>query len=216
MIETQLECETMFEWNTNSKYRTKKIQLVLLSGKGGAGKSTSAKAIAERLVMYAGISVGVSPLAYPIKTNALEFYRWDGNKTTEKGRRLLQEIGDAGRNYDKDLFVKYLEERELSGVFPLNFILIDDWRYENEKSYFEKNFLYDVTTVRIERWQYLLPGNTSNHKSENSLPISEKENLVYNKDNYYNFEVHNNGTLDELYKKLDVITDYLSTKIIPY
>jgi len=73
----------------------------------------------------------------------------------------------------------------------------------------------ELTTIRIER-ESLLPGDTSNHRSEISLPVSEKENLVYNKDSYYNFEVHNKGTLEEFYKKLVNVSSHLSSKLVSY
>lgn len=195
------------------RLRTKKIQVVLLGGKGLAGKTTSAEYITNKLLEFSGILSTISPLAAPIKLNAYEFYYWDGKKD-ERGRKLLQDIGDAGRAYDVDIFVKKLEEKELSiGLFPNNFVLIDDWRYPNEKAYFEGNFLYEVTSIRIER-ETTLTGETSKHVSENSIPVSEVENLVYNKNSYYNFEVHNKGTLAELYSKLDNVVDYLTSKIV--
>jgi hypothetical protein len=212
MIETQ-ELPADFKM-VFLKYRTKKVQIVLLGGKGKVGKSTSAQYISEKIESSnTGIVASISPLASPIKLVAYDFFGWDGRKN-ERGRTLLQQIGDVGRAYDVDMFVKKLEEKELS-LFPSNFVLIDDWRYPNEKSYFENNLLYEVTSIRIER-NIELEGETSKHISENSLPISEVENLVYNKDSYYNFEVHNYGTLDELYKKLDGIVSYLTTKIISY
>jgi hypothetical protein len=195
-------------------YRTKKINVVLIGGKGRVGKSTSANYLFEALNKYHLLLIGKSGLADPIKINAVEFYHWDGKKD-EKGRKLLQEIGDAGRNYNEDIFCELLEDRELSNIFPNNFVLIDDWRYPNEAEYFKNKYLYEVTTIRIER-NSELPGTTGQHRSENSLPISEVENLVYNSNNIYNFEVHNFGTSQELYKKLDSIISYLSTKIIKY
>lgn len=218
MFTTKLEMPGLFEpelkYVHTPKYRTRKTQIVLLGGKGQVGKTTAAMYLLGRLSAYDGILAKISPLASPIKLNAYEFYRWDGLKD-ERGRTLLQEIGDAGRKYNEDIFCEYLEEREGTGIFPSNFVLVDDWRYPNESEYFRKNWMFEVTTVRIERPSEL-PGETSKHISENALPLSEVENLVYNDCSIYNFEVHNFGTLDEYYKKLDSVVDYLATKIITY
>ncbi len=195
------------------KYRTKKIQVILIAGKKQSGKSTTSDYLYHELVnKYQSLSIEQRALAEPIKTNAMEFFEWDENKD-EKGRRLLQEIGDAGRNYDEDIFCRKLENNILD-LFPPNIVIIDDWRYQNEAEFFKKEFLYEVTTIRIER-PMEDKTETARHKSENSLPTALKETLSYC-DDVYNFTIFNNGTIEELYKKLDSIISYLETKIITY
>lgn len=196
--------------------RTKKTQVIVIGGKGLAGKSTAARFILEYLNMFKGINAVIEPLAEPLKKNARDFYGWDGKKD-ERGRRLLQEVGDAGRNYDEDIYCKKLQDKILSSADEglYNFVLVDDWRYPNEKSFFANNWFYDTTTIRVER-QSALSGKVSEHRSENSLPLSEFEQLVYNKDSYYNFEIHNYGTLAEYESKLQGVIEYLTSKIISY
>ena len=198
------------------KYRTKKINLVLIGGKAGVGKTTAAECLTDAMSMYNRLLVSHTAFAKPIKEIAYSIFHWDGNKD-DKGRRLLQVIGtEAGREYNENIWVEYLENNELSSLFPNNFVFVDDWRFPNEKYYFEKNYLFDLTTIRIENDRDKLPQNTSTHVSEISLPSAEIENLVYNKDSYYNFSVFNNGTIEEFYKKLDNVVSYLSTKVIEY
>jgi len=48
------------------KYRTRKVQLVLIAGKGGSGKTTAARHLLNTLSMYNNLSVVISPLAVPI------------------------------------------------------------------------------------------------------------------------------------------------------
>jgi hypothetical protein len=194
------------------RFRTKKVNVILFSGKAQAGKTTSANLLKGLIETNYTLRVEKIALADPIKLTAYDFYGWDGVKD-EPGRRLLQEIGDAARNYNEDIFCEKLENSSLS-LFPPHFILIDDWRYPNEAEYFKRNFLYEVTTIRIEREQ-LLTGEVSKHRSENSLPVALKETLSYC-DDVYNFTIFNDSTIAELNKKLDSIISYLQTKIITY
>lgn len=209
----EISPDLVYEYKVTPKYRTKKVNVVLFSGKAQAGKTTSANLFKGIIECNYNIVVERVALADPIKEEAHSFYGWDGVKD-EAGRRLLQEIGDAARNYNEDIFCEKLENRILS-LFPPNFILIDDWRYPNEAEYFKRNFLYDVTTVRIEREQ-ILTGNTASHRSETSLPIIEEDNLAYNPEGLYNFSILNNKGIPDLKNKLDSIVDYLKTKIVSY
>ena len=88
---------------------------------------------------------------------------------------------------------------------PPNFVFIDDWRFPNEADWFENKFLYDITRIRIDR--KVETSSVYEHESEKSLP---DKNDKY----YYDFYIENNGTIEELYRKLDSVLAYLETKII--
>lgn len=192
------------------KCRTKKVQLVLFGGKAGAGKTTAASWVQRRLEVYSGTGLisEVRGFATPVKEIAASCFKWDGVKD-DRGRRLLQVIGtDAGRAYNPNLWVEYMNEYITGTLFIPHIMLVDDWRFPNEKEYFLNNFMYEVTAVRINRDFHILNKPTlSEHPSENSLPDDVE---------YYDFDIDNNGTLEELYKELDSIVSYLSTKIISY
>lgn len=207
------------------RFRTKKIQLVLIGGRAGVGKTTAAQELCGRLLKYDGLQVVHTAFANPIKDIAREIFHWDGNKD-EKGRRLLQVIGtDAGREYNENIWIEYLENRLLN-MFPPHFVLVDDWRFPNEKEYFEGDPLFDLTTIRIENSRSNIPENVSSHASENSLPNGVFEDLTKSiehtwsdgniSDAMYDFVVFNDGTLEEFYKKLGSVVSYLQTKIITY
>lgn len=186
---------------------TKKVQLVFISGVAGAGKTTSAKYLADKLYEgrsdYALYNVAIYPLAEPIKELAYWNFGWNGLKD-ERGRRLLQVLGtEAGRSYNPNIWVEKLANKvELQLQIP-NFVFVDDWRFENEADYFNDNFLYEVTRIRINR--EVQTSDIYEHESENGLPTNRE---------YYDFFIDNEGTIEELYSKLDGILAYLETKII--
>lgn len=185
------------------KHRTKKVQLVLLGGKQKTGKTTSAKFIAQILkVKYPTLSVEHTALARPIKEIAHSVFHWDGEKD-DRGRRLLQVIGtDAGREYNEDLWNEYLEGYILGGLFIPNIVLVDDWRFPNEKDYFtSRGMMFDVTTIRL----YRDTGIIDTHPSENSLPDNKF---------YYDFVINNNKDFTDLYKELGSVISFLEKNII--
>lgn len=185
---------------------TNKCNIVLIGGKAGVGKTTAAKYLYSALKFYEiqGIRLYHTAFAYPIKELATIHFNWDGKKD-ERGRRLLQVIGtEAGRVYDENLWIKKLEERIYSQIFPYNFVFVDDWRYPNERDYFKENTFYEVTTIGITR-DIKLEEELSSHLSENSLDMSEMD-----------FVIDNNGTIENLNNKLDNIYRYLTSKIIIY
>jgi hypothetical protein len=216
MVTRRLDSE-----RNDTKFRTRRVNLVLFGGKAGVGKTTAAKYVQDNLSKYNRLIVELTPLAKPIKEIAYSVFKWDGNKD-DKGRRLLQVIGtDAGREYNENLWVEYLDTSILGSGFIPHFVLVDDWRFPNEMGFFTGNFFYDVVTVRIENDRVKSQHGISEHPSEVSLPTATHEQLEFSpstQDPYYpyNFSVFNNGTKEDLYKKLDKILAYLETNIVTY
>lgn len=198
-------------------YRTKKINLILIGGRAGVGKTTAGNYMQTHLSKLHGLRVALSGFANPVKDIARSVFKWDGKKD-DKGRRLLQVIGtDAGRDYNENIWVEYFLDSQLNSLFPNHIVLVDDWRFPNEKSFFEKDFLFDIITIRVERKDNpALSEESMQHISENALPVSEIESLVYNENEYYNFTVFNDGTVEDFHNKLDSVLNYLETKIIEY
>lgn len=202
--------------------RTKKTVVVLVSGKAGSGKSTIAEKLAERISLIDGMDVMLYGFADPIKHIAKAFFGWDGQKD-DRGRRLLQQIGAVGREYDQDIWVKHflnqLDKR--SGIFPKNFAFISDWRFPNELSYLQKNPLLDVVTIRVFG-RGGLEGTNASDVSENSLPeisheyLSGDETVVGTIDALvgYDFAVENSGDLQLLEHKLDLIVGQIKKQYV--
>lgn len=172
---------------------------ILLSGKAGVGKTTFAEFLKKKLEDES-FEVIKASFAGELKKIARECFYWNGEKD-KKGRALLQEIGNTGRNYDEDIWVKYLlynvEDRSLF----VDFVIVDDWRYPNEYEYLKNTKDNNVVTVRIlsnERGG--LEGELNNHSSETSL----KDN-----DLIYDVRIHNDKSLEDLEKEAKLFVENL-------
>ena len=171
--------------------------------KKGSGKTTAADYINNLGSNRDIIRTCKTSFAYRLKLIAEESFGWDGKKDT-KGRRLLQEIGSTARHYRHDFWVAHLQGDvrvfcwnetdfvEDGGTFV---ILIDDVRYHNEveglRSLEEDGEVDKTIIIRIDRDT----GFVDNHSSEHGL------------DDYsdWDYVIDNNGTIEELYNKIDEI-----------
>lgn len=174
---------------------------VLVAGPMGSGKSTFSDFLMSELT-HMGWSVVKCSFAQRVKEIAT-LMGWDGKKD-DRGRRLLQYLGtEAGRSYNQDMWSSYLiDERILSlPGYPFDVVIIDDWRFPNEREYVESNLLYDVVTIRIIREGYDCKG----HVSETSLPLETDWD-------YYTTKVYNTGDLFNLQRSAISVADYLKTK----
>jgi len=124
-----------------------KVTCILVSGAAGVGKN----AVSDLLAVYlnqCGLTVSRDSLALTLKLVARRFIGWDGAKDT-KGRSLLQGLGELGRAYDEDVWCKSVKDRAEECIFQDQVLIISDWRYMNEKEFFEKDPMYDVVTVKV-------------------------------------------------------------------
>lgn len=112
--------------------------IVGLVGPAGAGKDTAAEVF---------FRAGYERVAFadPIKTIAVQFFGWNGVKN-ERGRKLLQDIGMAGRAYDPECWLRHMRWSN-----PIRYkkpTVITDVRFENEAQWILRN---GGTLVRIIR-----------------------------------------------------------------
>jgi len=96
----------------------KKPRIVAFMGIAGSGKSYAASVVKECYPAYRLFS-----FAHEIKRLARYYMGWDGEKD-ERGRKLLQDLGMAGRAYDSQLWVGFMP--------PDRLLVIDDVRFLNE------------------------------------------------------------------------------------
>lgn len=200
--------------------RTRKTVVILVSGKAGSGKSTVAEILNSKLKENLGMDTMLYGFADPIKYIAEAYFGWNGQKD-DKGRKLLQQIGAVGREYNENIWVTHflaqLDKR--AGMFPKNFAIIGDWRFPNELAYLQKNPLLDIVTIRVFG-RGGLDGETASDVSENSLPEISKERLEsgsyeeFESYQYYDFTIENNTGREILNHKLDLIVGQLQKQYI--
>ena len=189
--------------------RTKKTVVILFSGKAGSGKTTAASILLEKLGQYPDLRLFQYSFANPIKHLCQTYIGWDKNKD-DKGRRLLQNIGTVGREYDIDVWVKWflIAMDKSAQILPFSFALIDDWRFENESEFLKKNPFLDVVTLRMYGRQSELSEKAGNDASENSLPEDVNSTL-------YSYTVNNSGSVEELSKELEnVLAELINMYVV--
>jgi hypothetical protein len=184
-----------------------KTLAILFSGKAGVGKSRSAAYVVDYLSKTYNLEGYINPFAFGVKELAKKGYGWDGVKDT-KGRKLLQDIGRIGREYNENIWVDKALQRFYSGetVFPKDFVIFDDWRFPNELIRLQKEPGFHIMTVRIESPEREILKGIKEYDdiSENALPsVNFEEKLP----EYYEHAINNTSSLDDLYSTLEYILD---------
>jgi hypothetical protein len=173
------------------------------SGLKQSGKTTSAGLVYRRIhnLIDAGNLDGGDPLirvsyrtfafADPIKLIARTVFKWNGRKD-ERGRALLQNIGQTGRAYDEDFWVKsWLRtvEPTIRARHRALLVVSDDVRFQNEVDAI--NRLADKHNALVARCLLVRPGLVSDgHESEQPHKLPP-----------FDFTITNDGTLDDLSAK---------------
>lgn len=192
----QPETKTALFW---SDMILSKRVFILISGLAGVGKSTFAEFLYEKL-LDESYGVVKSSFAGEVKAIARDCFHWDGAKD-DKGRALLQGIGNIGRSYDEDIWVKYLLYNTEDYNMFTDFIIVDDWRFPNEYEFLKNTKDSNVVAVRIlssERGG--LEGKFGEDISETSL----KDN-----DLIYDVRIHNDKSIEDLEKEAKLFVDSL-------
>ena len=191
-----IESKTFTFWGDNI---LGKNTIILISGKASVGKTTVGDFLDEFL---SKVPLNVTSIGFAddLKRVAKGDFNWDGRKNL-KGRRLLQQIGFIGREYDKNIWVeKLLGDLDSASIFFPDITIIDDWRFLNEAEYFEEG-LYDLFKINVvSEIRGGLRGGLGEDISETEL------------DNYtdYDYIVKNNFTnLEDLKKECEKLVDIL-------
>jgi dephospho-CoA kinase len=165
-----------------------------LGGRMQVGKTTAADYVVERYGFrkYA--------LADPIKQLATESFGWDGGKD-DRGRRLLQEIGTVGRNYDPELWLDRFAQRITADDGDR--LVVDDLRLTLEVEYLERLGFACVQVVRAPELITTLPPEVARQQHETEV---ELERLGFG------YRLENNGTFEELFGQIDALMADLSQK----
>lgn len=113
----------------------KLLKIIAFTGLAGSGKSYAAAIIKDLHPSYRQFS-----FAHEIKRLARYYMGWDGKKD-DRGRKLLQDLGMAGRAYDPQLWV---------GFMPFDRLLvIDDVRFLNEAAAIRE---HGGIVIRVKRF----------------------------------------------------------------
>lgn len=178
--------------------------IVMLSGKARVGKDTVADYIIKKIANQDKLSENYFPVykiafADEIKRLAERVFGWDGYKD-EKGRNLLIDIGEAGRKYDINVWVKHVKDSikfKIINPFPSTFI-ISDWRFDNEYTYLKDN-LQDFKFIKIK-----ISGHQRLEKNDFVYNNSHTENALTS---FKDFDIMIDNsfkmTLKDLYKQID-------------
>lgn len=167
-----------------SDVRTPSPLRIAFGGRMQVGKTTAADHLVHRhgFVKFA--------LADPIKEIARRYMGWDGAKDT-RGRRLLQQIGTVGREYDPGVWLDHLARR-LDAAGPVGAV-VDDLRLPHEVARLRR---LGFTCVRVTRPPEGIPAvpeaGGSRHETETGLDALELDHVVAN-----------DGSFEELYARLD-------------
>jgi hypothetical protein len=164
---------------------------ILISGKAGTGKSTASKLL-KYLLKKNRINSHTDLFARGVKMVAKSM-GWNGIKD-DAGRKLLQGIGNVGRDYDEDVWVRLVHSSQYECKED-DFVIIDDWRFPNEYK-FVKDFC--VATIRLyaPNREILKGTEYYNDVSETSL-----------NDFRFDFVVNNTGNIKELDDQLKYIIE---------
>lgn len=168
-------------------------RIVLISGKAESGKDTVANFLMRKSVAEVCYSLHIAGC---VKRIARESFGWDGLKD-ERGRALLQLIGDGGRQYDPNIWInEFLLDLDcvLSQTNGKNFlVVVPDVRYKNEVlkilDWGHKNNI-EVLSIRVER-----PNHTNKLTKEQQLNGSETDLDNWG---FWDVELINDGTLQDL------------------
>lgn len=150
----------------------------------GTGKDISVSYLIEK---YGGIKLSFAEPVYDI----LNYAQKTCSFSQEKDRKFLQFIGtDWAREINENVWIDIL----LKKIINCNEnIYVSDIRFLNELEALKNNNFICIKLVRNINIDRIGTGSYS-HISENSI-----------EDKYWDFVIDNNGTLEELYIKIDNI-----------
>jgi len=118
------------------------MEIIEITGKAGAGKTTLANALATIAAKYEKRAIVLS-FATSLKDMCTELYQWTGEKDGH-GRTILQHIGQTVRQKKKDFWVDIVKMKIELIKNEYDFVIIDDMRYPNEK-------LSGAYTIEVKR-----------------------------------------------------------------
>ncbi|MEJ2151583.1 MAG: hypothetical protein P8Y29_01200 [Gemmatimonadota bacterium] len=164
-----------------------RLSRLAVGGRMQVGKTTAADYLVERYGFrkYA--------LADPIKQIAARSFGWDGAKD-DRGRRLLQEIGTVGRNYDPQLWLDRFAGK--ISTADGDRLVVDDLRLALEVEYLERLGFACIQIVRAPERITTLPPELARQQHETEVELERLR---------FDYRLENNGTFEELFAQIDAL-----------
>lgn len=184
-----------------------KHEIICFTGHAQNGKDTSADQM-EIILHNRGYSTQRISFAEKLKKDA-KYLGWDGNKD-ERGRRILQTLGDVEKAYHgQNYFGEYLANEIVNGKYDAEVLLLTDMRFKCEMELFEllpkkypdkirKVHFFRIIRPKNDSWDDGLTEEARHHISEVDLDDVNFEHVLYN-----------SSTIDSLRERLDKETMFL-------
>lgn len=178
-------------------------KIILFSGKAENGKSTAAKKLKE-LLEERGDKVIVTRYAYYLKDLAKRYCGWNGEKD-EYGRKLLQFLGTdvIRQKLNKPNFHvgRVCEDIEICQDY-VDYVLIDDARFENEIYYPKCMFGDKVIVINVKRtdpnFKSSLTDEQMKHLSETALDNFDNFDYIIKAKDLYDLDMAVKNIAEEI------------------
>lgn len=159
-----------------------------------SGKDTCVNYLIEK---YGGVKIAFADALYDILYYAQSVCGF----SKQKDRKFLQWIGtEWARSKEPNIWIKLFLEKSKE-MEKENNLYCSDVRFINEFISLKNDgwLMVKINRDKDEIYRERIGTGDINHKSENEL-----KNIS---DNFWNFIINNNGSLDELYKKIDEMVE---------
>ena len=156
-------------------------KLIGLVGNARVGKDTAAE-----VFFRAGFERAA--FADPIKALAVQHFGWHGVKD-ERGRKLLQDLGMAGREFDSEVWIRHMRWSN-----PIRYgkpCVITDVRFENEAQWIQRQGGKLVRIIRPD------------------IPVIQHVSETEQKKIACHYEIVNAGTVQDLHALVEDLINSL-------
>lgn len=175
-------------------------KIFIIAGKARQGKDTVYEFIKE---YYKEKKVLYLPNNYYMRDYAKRIMGWNGSDE-DKPRDLLIKLGDIARNeIDKHFFIK----RTIDDIYVFSsfydIIVLPDARFPYEIEMMKEKYS-EAISINVIRPNYIseISNDAKKHTTETSLDSYDK----------YDYKIINNGTLEDLKKKVFDLLDKIEVK----
>ena len=177
------------------------MQIILISGKSNTGKGVLSTIIESNLIKQNKHVIRCSLSTY-IRNVAKEDYYWDGIDTLES-RKFMAESYRIGTEFYPYHMARRVWERDIKPYSNKNTIaIVESFREKVNYDYFcsllDEGIIDKITTIRVIRPDF---NAIQDRELENHVSESDVDNFEFD------YVIENNGTIEELYEKLDGLVE---------